>query len=249
MEVPLREIFQAPTIAKLAKYIQKAESNIFISIPPVAKQEYYQVSSAQKRLYILEQLEGIGTSYNMPEVVIIEGDLKRDRLETAFQKLVERHEGLRTSFAMIDGEPVQRIHAQVPFSINYQVGEEARIDKIVSELIQPFDLNKAPLFRVGFAKLSENKHLLLYDMHHIISDGISMILLIREFINRYHGDPLPELRIQYKDFAAWQNELFKTGAIQKFKEYWLKTFSGEIPVLNLPTDYSRPAYSKLRRSG
>ena len=90
-------------------------------------------------------------------------------------------------------------------------------------------------------KIAAEKHVLLFDMHHIISDGTSMGILVKEFTALYNGEELPELRIQYKDFSAWQNELFKTDRMKKQAEYWLSKFSGELPVLNMPTDYPRPS--------
>ena len=241
VEVPLREVFKTPTIKGMATYIGAAEQSLYSAILPVEKREYYPVSSAQRRLYIIDKLEEAGTGYNIPGVMVIEGGLDRKRLETVFQELVDRHEAFRTSFEMKGGEPVQRIHHRVELTLHYREAAENEIDNIIQEFIRPFDLSQAPLLRVGLIKINELKHILMYDMHHIISDGTSMAILIREFINLYQGQSLPELRIQYKDFAVWQNELFKRGKIRKQEEYWLARFAGEIPVLNLPTDYTRPA--------
>jgi amino acid adenylation domain-containing protein len=246
VEVPLREIFKNPTIKELAAYIQATEHGQYIAISPVEKREYYPVSSAQKRLYIIDKLEGAETSYNIPGVLVIEGEMDRGRLKTAFQGLVNRHEAFRTSFEMNAGEPVQRIYDQVELKLGYREANGLEIETIVSEFIRPFDLSQAPLLRVELIKLTESKHILLYDMHHIISDGTSTGILTREFVRLYQGEKLPELRIQYKDFAVWQNELFKKGKLQKQEEYWLNTFRGEIPVLNLPTDYSRPAVQSFK---
>mgnify|MGYP005834128821 CR=1 FL=1 len=241
VEVPLREIFKHTTIMELGEYIKGAEQNIYTSIEPVGEREYYPLSSAQKRLYILNQLEGGGTSYNMPAVMVVEGAVDRERLENAFKQLVKRHDTLRTSFEIIDGEPVQRVHRDIDLKLTCMETDEGNIHSAIEEFIEPFDLSEAPLLRVGLVKVSEDKHILLFDMHHIISDGTSMNILIKEFIHLYSGQELPELRIQYKDFSAWQNEMFKSVAIKKQEEYWLNTFNGELPVLNMPTDYPRPA--------
>jgi amino acid adenylation domain-containing protein len=238
--MPLREIFQTPTVKGLAKYIQGAESNLYAAIDPAEKGEYYPVSSAQKRLFIIDKMEGVGTGYNMPQVMKIEGELDPERFKAAFQGLVMRHETLRTSFEMCEGEPVQRIYDEIKLNIHYHEAEESEIDQIVPRLIRPFDLSQAPLFRVEIIKINETRHILLCDMHHIVSDGVSMGILIREFIDLYQGEVLPGLRIQSKDYAVWQNELFKTDKIAKQEEYWMKTLSGEISALNLPTDYIRP---------
>ena len=250
VEVPLREVFRMQTIKELAEYIQKAEQANYRNINPVEVREYYPVSSAQKRLYLIHRLEGPSTTYNMPAVMEIEGELDRNRLERAFQTLIGRHEALRTSFELVDGEPVQKVHSQVEMTISDQEVTDKAIPEVISSLIRPFDLNQAPLLRVGLIKQNDRahegaKHILVYDMHHIISDGVTISIIIKELASIYNGAVLPELRIQYKDFAVWQNELIRTGVIKQQEEYWLKAFSGEIPVLNLPTDHPRPSYQSF----
>lgn len=240
VEVPLRDIFQTPTVHSLARFIQNAESNVYSAIMPVPEREYYPVSPAQKRLYIIDKLEGSGTTYNMPGILVIEGNLDRKQFELVFQELINRHEAFRTSFVLIDGEPVQKIADRVDFKVNFQWASEDEVDAIVDSFIQPFDLTKSPLLRVGLIKVSDEKHIFMYDMHHIISDGTSMGILNSEFIALYYGKPLPELRIQYKDFSAWQNAFYQTGQIRKMEEYWLDAMKGEIPALNMPVDYKRP---------
>ncbi|MCK4257390.1 MAG: amino acid adenylation domain-containing protein, partial [Halanaerobiales bacterium] len=240
VEIPLREIFKTPTIKELAEYINRTEITSFKAIEPVEKREYYPVSSAQKRLYALKQLEGNKTTYNMPTVMILEGKLDKEYFANVFKKLIKHHEAFRTSFELVDGELVQRIHDEVEFSINELEIAESEIEPTVNNLIRPFDLSKAPLLRVAMVKFTENKHVFLVDMHHIISDGISTANLIKDLATLFTGKELSEFRLQYKDFAVWQNELFVSEKIKDQEEYWLETFAGEIPVLNLPTDYPRP---------
>ncbi|MCK4261003.1 MAG: amino acid adenylation domain-containing protein, partial [Halanaerobiales bacterium] len=252
VEVPLKEVFANSTVKKLAEYIQKADKNIYIEIKPIEKREYYPVSSAQKRLYVLNRLEGAGTTYNMPRTMIVEGSLEVERFSESFKTLINRHESLRTSFKTIDGDIVQRVHEVVDFEVSYLESEENELTDIVKEFIKPFVLKKAPLLRVELIKFSNDRHLLLFDMHHIISDGFSMDILIRELIAIYHGRSLPELKIQYKDFSVWQNELFATDRIERHERYWLDRFVnpqiGEIPVLNMPTDYPRPLVQSFEGS-
>ncbi|EPY07128.1 peptide synthetase 3, partial [Paenibacillus alvei TS-15] len=119
--------------------------------------------------------------------------------------------------------------------------EEEAIAQRVSAFVRPFDLGQGPLLRVGLIELSRERHLLLFDMHHIISDGVSMNVLVQEFARLYEGDSLPELRIQYKDYAVWQQKLAQSEKMKEQEAFWLETFAGEIPVLELPTDYARPA--------
>jgi len=240
VEVPLREIFKTPTIKGIAEYIKGIGENIYASIAAIEEREYYRASSAQKRIYTLQQFEIESTVYNMPKIMIIEGMLDKERLEEAFKKLIKRHDSLRTSFEIIDEAIVQRVHKEAAFSIDYLEIEEGQTDEIVKGYIKPFDLSKAPLLRVGLIKFAEDKHILMADMHHIISDGVSMGILTKEFAELYEEKELPELRIQYKDYAAWQNEMIESGVMKEQEKYWLNTFHGEIPVLNLPADFPRP---------
>ncbi len=239
-EIPLREIFKLPTVKGLAAYIKSTDESIYSSIIPVGVKEYYPVSAAQKRLYILDQIEGAGKNYNMPFTMIVEGKLDTNRLEDAFRALIRRHETLRTSFEMVDGKPVQKVHTEVEFRVDYFESSKDNADEIVKVFIRPFDLSKAPFLRVGLIRIGNDRHMLMFDMHHIISDGISINILVREFPQLYNGQELAELKIQYKDFSQWQNELFRTGGIKKQEEYWLHRFEAEVPVLNMPTDYQRP---------
>ncbi|MCK4258177.1 MAG: amino acid adenylation domain-containing protein, partial [Halanaerobiales bacterium] len=240
VEMPLQEIFKTPTIKELVEYVQQAKKTVFTAIEPVEKREYYPVSSAQKRIYALRQLEGENITYNMPTVMILEGELDKEIFTNVFKNLIKRHEAFRTSFEMIDGELVQRIHDEVDFSITELEVTESELESTVKGLIKPFDLSKAPLLRVAMVKFAENKHVFLVDMHHIISDGVSTTNLIRDFAYLFAGYDLPNLPLQYKDFAVWQNELFASEKIKIQEQHWLETFAGEIPVLNLPTDYPRP---------
>ena len=159
-----------------------------------------------------------------------------------FAKLIQRHESLRTSFVIIGEEPVQRIHKYKSFAELFQKRlPEGPPEAIIKSFIRPFDLSQAPLLRVGLVKLEEDKHLLMVDMHHIISDGISMEILVREFTALYRGEELPAISLQYKDYAEWQNRLKQEENFLRQNAYWRKEFAGEIPVLELPTDYARPA--------
>ncbi|MCK4261450.1 MAG: AMP-binding protein, partial [Halanaerobiales bacterium] len=238
-DISLREIFINPTIKELAKCISKVEKEIYSSIHVLKERDYYPVSSAQRRLYILDQLENANTSYNIPGAMIIEGELKLERLEDAVHSLINRHEALRTSFELIEGEPVQRVHQDVDFNIQHIKSSISNVETVVKEFIKPFDLSQAPLLRIILVELEE-KYLLLFDLHHIIADGTTMGILIDELIQLYDQKELPELKIQYKDFAAWQSDLFNSDQINKQEQYWLEQFASEIPILELPLDYPRP---------
>lgn len=243
VQLPLAEIFRTPTIRELAQYIEKAEKDRFASIAPVEKKDYYALSSAQKRLYILQQMDLAGTGYHITEVipVNVKDSFDLEKMTDIFNKLIQRHESLRTSFYMIAGEPVQRIHDNVEFKIEHYEPVDSR-EEIIKVFIRPFDFSQAPLLHIGRLKLEEAGHLnlLLVDIHHIISDGLSQKILLNDFTALYGEEELAPLRIQYKDFSQWQNREKKKGYINQQVEYWLSQFKGEIPVLNLPADYARP---------
>ena len=139
----------------------------------------------------------------------------------------------------MDGEPAQKIHREAVFEITYRKCEAGKAEAELKNFVRTFDLSKAPLLRIGLLELSPDQYLLIFDMHHIISDGVSANILINEFAGLYNGQELPGLRIQYKDFAIWHNHLLKSDAIKRQEEYWLNLFQGEIPVLDLPADYPR----------
>ncbi|WP_342417692.1 amino acid adenylation domain-containing protein [Paenibacillus sp. FSL R10-2782] len=242
--VQLKDLFQHPTIEQLAHVIEALEQTAFESIPVTENKPFYAVSSAQKRMYILNQLDGAGISYNIPGALTLTGSLDHKALDNAFRQLIDRHETLRTSFETMNGEPVQRVHDEVPFHmelIHAHGADPKETDELVRGFVQPFDLGQAPLFRAGLIETEPEHYILLLDMHHIISDGTSINVLIQDFVRLYTGDTLPPLRIQYKDYAAWQQEQQQHERYQEQERYWLNTFAGELPVLDIPTDYPRPA--------
>ncbi|MEX3625882.1 condensation domain-containing protein, partial [Viridibacillus arvi] len=165
------------------------------------------------------------------------------KVEKAFKKIIERHETLRTSFETKEDSIIQRIHKVEDLSFRVEeivVDGEDEIDRRIGEFVEAFDLTKAPLLRVGIIKLEEERNILLFDMHHIISDGISMSILTNEFVQAYEGKKdFEALSIQYKDYSVWQAQKKQSEEFMRQEEYWLNEFSGEIPVLNLPTDYPR----------
>lgn len=244
VKIQITEIFEAPTIREIANIIRHKEESNFLEIQPVEEREYYPLSSAQKRLFILDQFRSIGIAYNTPQAMIIEGRIDIAKIENAFKKLVKRHESLRTSFEIVNGQPVQKIHQEIDFEIDYQISDAKnfKIKDQIREFVKPFDLSQVPLLRIRLVKLSGSieKHLFLFDMPHIVTDGTSMSILVRELVELYQGKELDELRIQYKDFAVWQNEWLTAEKNKELEEYWFDQFSNEIPILDFPTDNPRP---------
>ncbi|WP_342551889.1 non-ribosomal peptide synthase/polyketide synthase [Paenibacillus sp. FSL R7-0652] len=248
VDIPLREMFQYPTIEELAVRIEQAEQGAYALIEPVVERKYYPVSASQKRQYVLHQLGGAQTVYNMPVSLVLKGACDLAQLERIFRTLVGRHESLRTSFGMVDGEIVQYVHPEVDFAMAYEEAEESAADTVAAEFVRPFDLEQAPLFRAKLVKLGEEHHLLLLDMPHIVSDGVSMGILADEFARLYAGEALSELRVQYKDYAVWQHARTASEEMNRQQAYWTETLSGELPVLALSTDRARPAVQSYEGS-
>ncbi|MCU0286365.1 MAG: amino acid adenylation domain-containing protein [Acidobacteria bacterium] len=240
VRVELKTIFAHPTIRELAHEIKQAEKCGHTDIGNTERKEYYDLSPAQKRLYVLYRFEPAGVAYNMARMFMLDGRVDVAKLEKAFNRLINRHESLRTSFVTVHGEPVQKVHETVAFTIKRYESCIDKIAEITNNFIVPFDLTSAPLLRAGLVRFSETGHLLMIDMHHIIADGISVNIFVHDFMHLYGDETLIPLKLQYTDFAAWQKEFYQTTGIQKQQTYWLAKFSDEPPVANLPLDYPRP---------
>jgi amino acid adenylation domain-containing protein len=256
VRLPLVEVFKNPTIKELAKVIKRISGKTFASIEAVEKKEYYLLSSVQKRMYVIRLLQKESTAYNISNVVIISGEIDSEILEKTFRQLIGRHESFRTSFFTVGDSPVQRIYspAEIEFKIEYfEIGRgepcvrpslcsPETIALIIDRFIRPFDPAKAPLLRAGLVKIEKNRHLLMVDMHHIISDGLSHEILAADFAALYIGKELPPLRIQYRDFSEGQGRLTRPGEMAKQERFWLDMFPDEhVPVLDIPVDFPRPA--------
>jgi amino acid adenylation domain-containing protein len=218
---------------------------IEVETPPsdviaTASPSVFAMSPAQRRLYMLSQIEGGEGPYHLSGGVLIEGPLDTGNVERAFQTLVQRHDSLRTSFAMRAGEFIQQVHDDVPFAVAHSQGEAGREDALIQAFIQPFDLSQAPLIRVGLVQLTVNRYLLIVDVHHIIADGRSLGVLLHEFKCLYEGTALPPCRAMYWEYVAWQRVHLTRDGLEKQERYWLHQLSGSLPVLALPTDYPRP---------
>jgi amino acid adenylation domain-containing protein len=227
--------------SRLIEILKERENKAgYASLLPVEKKDYYALGPAQKRLFILHQMESKSTGYNMPRTILLGKDIDTRKLENSLTQLIARHESLRTSFHIMDEEQVQKIHEGVEPDIRYYPAkEEGEAKRIIEDFVRPFDLSLAPLIRAGLVGTREH-NILLVDMHHIISDGVSHQILEEEFIKLYNGETLPELPVQYKDYTQWQNSTQQHRNIIKQEEYWLNTLSGELPVLDIPTDFERP---------
>lgn len=245
VKIALQEIFSHATITLLLKLIASKEHAPFLDINPVPRQEHYPLSPPQKRMFILDQFEDIATTYNIPAMFRVTGNIHAERLEQTIKTLILRHDAFRTSFAMLDEGPVQIIQDTADFTLTCQEARESEIMHIKEQFIQPFDLTKAPLLRARLIKLSDSDDwLFFFDMHHIITDGASIEMLLQEFLQIYAGETPEPLRIQYKDYVVWQQSSTMARVLKQQEDYWLRMYANggnDIPVLNLPTDFPRPS--------
>lgn len=252
----LKDLFSHAVLADQAALIDRAKKEAFVSIAPAAEASDYPLSSSQKRLWVLSQMEGGNLAYNMPAVYVIKGRLDPSALEKAFRDLVVRHEILRTVFRENEDGDVRQ-HILLPeesgFSMTFlDLREETDPDTHAAELIardmrRTFDLAAGLLLRATLIKRLPEEWILAYEMHHIISDGWSMGILLNELMVIYHASiggeshDLPVLRIQYKDYAAWQQASLNDGSMDEHRKYWLEQLSGDLPMLQLPYDRVRKA--------
>uniref|UniRef100_UPI0030EBB6A6 amino acid adenylation domain-containing protein n=1 Tax=Ascidiimonas meishanensis TaxID=3128903 RepID=UPI0030EBB6A6 len=240
VSLSLREVFSLQTIQALACHIDQSTVQVHQAIIPSGEKPFYALSSAQKRMYFLYEFDRLSTAYNMPGVFKIGKRLEVAKLTQAFQSLVRRHESLRTQFILEEGTVVQRIVSAEVFMVATYTSNEASADEVIDGFMRPFDLANDYPFRAGLIHLEEGGYILLFDMHHIISDGVSHEILLNDFWRLYRGDSLPELPLQYRDYAEWQQSDAQASLVASHKEYWLDVFSEEVNVLELPTDHSRP---------
>jgi acyl carrier protein len=253
VKVSLADIFSSPTIKGFASKIRKTRQTEFSDIEPVEKKEYYELSYNQKRLWIIHQLDPGSSSYHISQIIHLRHGVEIEVLRKAITGIFQRHDCLRTGFAEVNGESVQfiRQRVEIPFKVvdisNLEESEKRRkAAAIVTEVVTaPFDLQNPPLFRSVLIKQNHREFGLIYNMHHIVSDGWSMQILEREFNLFYESylfgkEPrLESLQLQYKDFVAWHNRQIRNPELkEKSHHYWRRKLESGFPKLNLPIYYS-----------
>ncbi len=264
VEMPLRRIFEMPTIAALALEIetlrQKDSGGHAPPIRPADRSKALQLSYAQQRLWFLDQLEPDSPFYNIPESIRLIGRLDVCALERAVNEIIRRHEVLRTTFETVDGLPIQVIHPELVIelpvddlrSIPAEERSQAVLRLVQQEAQKPFNLSRGPLLRARLLRLAEADHIVLLTMHHIIGDDWSSNILIQEVAALYPAfsegrpSPLPELILQYADYAAWQRSYLSGEVLENQLAYWKKKLAGIPPLIELPTDRPRPAVQTFR---
>jgi amino acid adenylation domain-containing protein/FkbM family methyltransferase len=251
LEVPLRELFVSSTIEALAARIEAASpaGRAQGAIPRVPDADHYPLSPAQRRLWVLCQMEGASSAFGIPGAVLLEGRLSASALQQSLDRLIARHESLRTAFLVVDGEPRQRVLPTVTRTLalvdlsgqSSPDGEARRL--ALEDARAPFDLRAGGLLRASLLRLAPERHVLLFNVHHIVSDDWSGGILVRELVRLYGaGDAvLPPLPIQYRDYAVWQHAELHGERMAAHRDYWLHQLSGDIPAIDLPADLPRPA--------
>lgn len=252
-KIDLRSVFLYPTISMLASYLENASLEKYEVIKPVAEKPHYDLSQSQKPLWLLAQVERDFKPYNMFKELLIKGLFSETVFEDTIRGIVSRHESLRTSFNTIDGVPKQFICPidELKYDIRYIDGSNpetlrevlTNFAKSLSDIV--FDLSEAPLFRISVIHLDNHTHIVSLAIHHIISDGLSNDILMKEISDAYSngmaGRP-PAFKhpvLNYKDYSEWENAFLASDAINIHKKYWYRKLDGQLPVLNLPLDKPR----------
>ncbi|KOP70464.1 hypothetical protein AMS59_19725, partial [Lysinibacillus sp. FJAT-14745] len=245
IRISLREILTGKTVRKLAEKVKESSAiELYSPIEKQPKNDSYEMSSSQKRVFVIEQMQKSNITYNVPIIFKIEGCMDLVRLNTALNRLCEHHDLLRTHFAYDKDKFVQIIEEKVEIELEYTEEREENIQQVLTEFIRPFDLSRAPLMRAKAVKIADRETILMLDIHHIIYDGGSARVLLGDLTRLYNEGSLPTARVQYKDYSAWINK----RDISEKEKYWINEFSGEIPVLNLQTDFPRPQQQSYKGS-
>ena len=263
VEVPLRAVFEAPTVAGLAQRVEQAlRKGEGMEGPPLVARERpdeIPLSFAQQRLWFLDQLQPGCTAYLVPHAHHLRGPLNTVALERSLEEMVQRHETLRTTFAADAGQPMQVIHPTghycLPLVDLRGLGQEKRkreAQKLAKQEGQhPCDLERGPLLRTSLLHLDGEEHILLLTLHHIVTDGWSDRVLMRELVTLYRAfvagrpSPLASLPIQYADYALWQRQWLQGEVLETQLDYWTQRLGG-VPPIELPADYPRPSVASPR---
>jgi amino acid adenylation domain-containing protein len=259
-ELAMRDLFEAPTLQAVALSLSGRVSAALQPVERADREQALPLSHAQQRLWFVDQLEGAGSAYHIAGGLKLLGSLDKRALQFALDTIVQRHEVLRTVFTQINGNPIQVIAASATFALREvdlsaetQPARDAALKQhAAAEVSERFDLSAGPLIRARLLRFNEQEHVLLLTMHHIVSDGWSIGLLIKELRTLYaayregRANPLPPLPIQYADYAVWQRQWLQGGVSQTQLSYWKQQLAGAPALLELPTDRPRPSVQDFR---
>jgi amino acid adenylation domain-containing protein len=254
LDLPLRSIFETPTVSELSKTIETLmRAGSGTGLPPITKADRSQelpLSFAQQRLWFIDQLEPGSPNYNIPIAFRLTGRLDTEALEQTLNEILRRHEVLRTVFVTANGQPrqvirdAQTLELRVEDLTGFDAAEREpeALKRAEEEARRPFDLNEGPLVRARLLRLATEEHVVFFTTHHIVGDGWSNGVLVSEIVALYNAfaagkrSPLPELTTQYADFAAWQRRVLTGDVLEKQLDYWRRQLGGTLPRLEIPTD-------------
>ncbi|MCP4157858.1 MAG: non-ribosomal peptide synthetase, partial [bacterium] len=269
VKIPFAIVFRFSTIREMAKYIEEqaggggAGPGELAGAPVPGMEATSQSTPTVRDYYLTVEGNPGSTAYNRPIVMLIEGRTEIEKIQQAFIKLIHRHEILRTTFYRKEITPLpaypghkqekpvitpqvwQRVHGEFTFALERYEAAENETGGIIEEFVRPFSLQQAPLLRVGIIKINPQKYQLMIDIHRIISDASTMGIMINDLTAFYRQEELPALPFQYNDYSRWVNRRMKNQKIRQQEMYWLKRFKDNVPLLNLPYDYPRPAERSL----
>lgn len=247
IQLRILDIMSHLTIAELALHLEVGHEIRKEPITPLKvineEKDLYHTTFAQKRLYFLQQLDPSNVAYHVTASVRISGGLQLNRLQMAFQKLVQRHEALRTALIVVDGEVMQRIEKEVFVELEVHRVDEQDVHQQLEDWFTAFELDKAPLIRMGVFEHSEEDHILVVAMHHLISDDVSVRVMLQDLFHYYDtdGGELPKLSAQFKDYSEWLHQCLSSKQLVEQENYWMELFSNPpLTKLLLPTDYPEP---------
>lgn len=242
VKISIKDIFRFPTISSLAEQIDHLV-NVYEQENKIEKapcMDSYSLSSAQKRVYYTSQMSPDAITYNTSGGLFFDEVPDVQKLEECFIQLLEKHSALRTYFILENDSIVQKIEKNVSFHLDVVSVNDKNIDALFQQFVKPFDLAKAPLFRTRLFIFPDESAVLFIDMHHIICDGESISIFVDDLCHLYNGESMNNSSLEYVDYAVWEQNQISSPAYLKSESFWLKQFEDEVPILNMPTNYTRP---------
>lgn len=239
VRIKLNDLFNHLTIKEQGRLVRKLGRDNLLTIPKAEIKDGYALSATQERIFYEFMTNRDNTVFNMPMLWEVEGSADIPRIESTIQKLIERHESLRTAFIEKNGAPLQAVRPRADFTLQHITARSDEVTGVVRSFVRPFDLTAGNLIR-GAIVSTDTGHLLLVDLHHIICDGMSQVILFSDFIRLYKGELLVPLERTYKDYAEWEANFRLTDEYLSCREFWLETFAEGVPGHGLPTKSPSP---------
>ena len=237
-ELTIEDIIDHQTIEELAEFIACNNSKASqIEMQKSPDKDYYELSSSQKRMYISHKLDNENTTFNTPMLLKLEGEVNESSLVEAITTTVNRHDIFKTVFVEKNNSIVQQVNKEINFAVEVKAISEEEVPQICTNCIKPFDISKGPLIRVSLFTISDKCTYLFIDMHHIISDMVTVDLFVKEVVSQYNSMKLGNVKYQFKDYVEWMEKRLESGELEKQKDYWLNEYKAGIPTLGLQADH------------